>query len=562
MKRNPFVFIVFVAVSLQVSAHCPNTFYENGTSIENSTPRRIKTITNPSFTSSNTNSLHIESVELSKKETVMLLSIYQLPNSWVRLNNTTILRGDQTGKTYRLRRVEGMPIDKEVYTPLTGYQEARLFFDPVSHRDTTVSFIEGSAEGHWKVENIRLLSEDTIGKLRVHLEGTVEDSYASCLTIQESGEIDRSKIVEHKIPVRNGRFSYDFFTDRIGHYELQIAHHWMMYGSCFPANFIAEPDAEVHVHFYAYDTQKIPEVKTIRGQENRIMEYQTGYFVNTFHPFLDILENYEDSINKLHFSYTPEFYANTERYTNTQNEAERDSLNDWIIRSYDTHKTPEQQAVDSINKAIYNLITQAQLRTFRMQPSFYGFSHIRRNFLAPSCMTEQERHQYEQLYHDIYASLYEGHPYHADIHMSLSAPKVGKPYIDYNVRSKDGKPVLISSLMNGKITLVDLWASWCGPCRRNSMSYIPIYEKFKSSGFHVIGIAREKSDTHWKQAIEKDKYPWLNLIEQNDEHLIWRRNGLNYSAGGTFLIDKDGTVLAINPSAEELERILKEKLCN
>ena len=112
-----------------------------------------------------------------------------------------------------------------------------------------------------------------------------------------------------------------------------------------------------------------------------------------------------------------------------------------------------------------------------------------------------------------------------------------------------------------KIALLDLWASWCRSCRLRSRNTIPIYEKYRSRGFVVVGVAREfKNDRAWRTALEHDAYPWLNLLEMDDSTKLWEQYGLSSAAGQTYLIDRDGTILAINPMADELERLLREKL--
>lgn len=154
------------------------------------------------------------------------------------------------------------------------------------------------------------------------------------------------------------------------------------------------------------------------------------------------------------------------------------------------------------------------------------------------------------------------HPYTQEIAYEVAASRLqkGKKYIDYDVRGIDGRNVKLSSLYTGKIILIDMWASWCGPCRRRAKAIIPVYEKYKDKGFQVIGIAREMNMENMKSAIEKDGYPWLNLLELNDQHAVWLKNGLQSSAGGSFLIDEQGTILAVYPEADELEKILQERL--
>ena len=136
----------------------------------------------------------------------------------------------------------------------------------------------------------------------------------------------------------------------------------------------------------------------------------------------------------------------------------------------------------------------------------------------------------------------------------------GKPYIDYTVRNTEGQLVPISTLTKGKVALIDLWASWCGPCRRHSIAMIPVYEKYKDKGFTVIAIARERNRQAMENAEKKDGYPWPSLLELNDENQVWRKNGAGNAGGAMYLIDRDGTILSTSTEAEELEPIIKKAL--
>ena len=136
----------------------------------------------------------------------------------------------------------------------------------------------------------------------------------------------------------------------------------------------------------------------------------------------------------------------------------------------------------------------------------------------------------------------------------------GKPYIDYTVRNTDGQLVPISTLTKGKVALIDLWASWCGPCRRHSIALIPVYEKYKDKGFTVVAIAREQKADAMQKAMKRDGYPWPSLLELNDENGVWRKNGADNSGGAMYLIDRDGIILSTSIDAEELEPIIKKAL--
>ena len=116
----------------------------------------------------------------------------------------------------------------------------------------------------------------------------------------------------------------------------------------------------------------------------------------------------------------------------------------------------------------------------------------------------------------------------------------GKPFIDFTAQSIDGKPYKFSRLLNNKITVLDLWASWCGPSIAKSRQIIPVYNEFKGKGLQVIGIAREFKDLeNLKTALKREKYPWLNLADLEGRNGIWDKYGLNYSGGGIFLFDQN-----------------------
>ena len=77
----------------------------------------------------------------------------------------------------------------------------------------------------------------------------------------------------------------------------------------------------------------------------------------------------------------------------------------------------------------------------------------------------------------------------------------------------------------------------------------------------VVGVAREfKTTKNLELALQKDGYPWLQLLEMNDSRQIWTRYMLGNAGGGVFLIDRDGTILAVNPTADQVRQVLEEKL--
>lgn len=163
-----------------------------------------------------------------------------------------------------------------------------------------------------------------------------------------------------------------------------------------------------------------------------------------------------------------------------------------------------------------------------------------------------------------FSKLYPSHPYTTKIAELLNAIhnlKVGDHFLDFSAPTVDGEVKKVSELIKGKVAVIDMWASWCGPCRYLSKSMIPVYEKYKDKGFTIVGVAAEfKSKEPFKAAVKKDKYPWINLIELDKQNGIWNKYNISASAGNTYLVDSKGVILAIHPKAEELDKILGDIL--
>ena len=165
----------------------------------------------------------------------------------------------------------------------------------------------------------------------------------------------------------------------------------------------------------------------------------------------------------------------------------------------------------------------------------------------------------------VFEDKFPGHPYTTiarDMIDGMESAKVGGKYIDFTAPDLKGNKVKISTIIdNHKATFLDLWASWCGPCIAKSKAMIPVYEEYKDKGFTVIGVAREKKNTEkMKQAIERYKFPWLNLVDLNDENSIWKKYDIPFSGGGTFLIDEEGKIIAIDPGPDEVRKYLDKIL--
>ena len=125
--------------------------------------------------------------------------------------------------------------------------------------------------------------------------------------------------------------------------------------------------------------------------------------------------------------------------------------------------------------------------------------------------------------------------------------------------SPDGKEIALSSL-RGKVVLIDFWASWCGPCRKEMPNVVRAYAKYKSKGFEIYGVSLDKEKGNWVEAIKEEGITW----PQVSDLLYWQSSVISlYAIEGipyTVLLDREGTIIAKNLRGEELDEKLAEVL--
>lgn len=164
---------------------------------------------------------------------------------------------------------------------------------------------------------------------------------------------------------------------------------------------------------------------------------------------------------------------------------------------------------------------------------------------------------------ELLSNKFKDHPYRQiseDLLNSLNL-KVGGKYINFTLPDLDGKKYQLSDVIDGKIALINLWATWCGPCIATSRTMIPVYNEYKDKGFTIVGVAGESNNTdRLIKTLEREKFPWLNLVELDHQNNIWNKYGIPNAAGKNFLVDTNGEIIAIDPTSEEIRRILNEKL--
>ena len=160
------------------------------------------------------------------------------------------------------------------------------------------------------------------------------------------------------------------------------------------------------------------------------------------------------------------------------------------------------------------------------------------------------------------------HPYVDDMNTILismeeleklnKATAIGSEAPGFTLKTKDGKEVSLSSF-RGKYVLIDFWASWCQPCRRENPNSLKAYNKYKNKGFEILGVSLDKDRNAWIKAVKDDGMSWIQVIDPDGE--VANLYGVN-SIPSTFLLNKKGEIVAKNLRGPALMNKLNELLNN
>lgn len=136
--------------------------------------------------------------------------------------------------------------------------------------------------------------------------------------------------------------------------------------------------------------------------------------------------------------------------------------------------------------------------------------------------------------------------------------EVGQPFIDFTLQTNDGERVTLSEMIpQNRLTLVDFWASWCGPCRHENPVVKAAYEQFHGAGFNVIGVSVDQDESAWLKAVEEDQLPWTQVRDAENKA---SESYMIYYIPSNFLFDQNGMMVAKGLRGEDLTNKLAEIL--
>lgn len=310
-------------------------------------------------------------------------------------------------------------------------------------------------------------------------------------------------------------------------------------------------------------------------QEYKEIDAAHTKWVTTF------MQEYAGKIETLVNEYDDLFYGNQLESNKAKNEFSKKVLN--LIKDY-TPKIAENKAnyadLSTKTKNLAAQITndvQAHIQLIVAQyQATYENENRKQNVTLHDLMIQNKTNLATLMFLDNFAQdkalqteiltalneVYPTHPIVSERYKAINTPQYktseGSIAPELAFEGVDGKIRKLSDL-RGKVVLVDFWASWCGPCRRENPHVVSMYAKYHDKGFEVFSVSLDKNKQSWIDAIAKDNLSWPNHVS---DLKYWSSEaakiyGVN-SIPSTFLLDKEGRIIAKNLRGEALTNALKQ----
>ena len=444
----------------------------------------------PWYETTNTYMFDIIKMELTDEATVITGQVKYFPNEWFRVVGRTVLRGE-SGKEYKLLKAEGIKLNEQVFLPESGQMTFQLYFEPVDAGEKKVDYVEGNHETDWRIGGIVL--DEKPQKLEKESDCLIRGKvlgHPSSYRLVLMGYYDDNRIQKPYaiIPVRNGKFEY---LCKLGESKM----YWLVFtdelakSSYRPVSFFIEP-GEVEITIQPEDAYTDSE---IRGGE--VNEQYRSYLRLKEDKFnFKALYSAFDSLHNQNLSFTPEAQKLSELMSeNFKNRQKHDSLYAAFLQLEKDGKmyTPQMMALNEKKRELSKKEQKWKEDYIGEHPSLTTYFLLMddlRNLMTYrlhgfpeelEVLSFKDLPHLENMYYTIYKPMFPKHSYTeliATMLQSLKQIEVGGHYIDFTAPDFEGNPVTLSEQIKGKVALIDLWASWCGPCRRSAKSMISVYE--------------------------------------------------------------------------------------
>ncbi len=348
---------------------------------------------------------------------------------------------------------------------------------------------------------------------RYTISGTIKNAVNKPLLLQEIPYGGKPIITLDSITLdANGKFSFEFIAKQEGIYRLSS-------GNEIDINFINDED-QIQINADANNATNY----TIKGSPNSeaLIQYLKAYRSKDSALFATLyaLDNLQQTNGK----------DSSILYLQQEKEKKIKALNDHVEQTINTANSPA---------LIYFALGMA-LRSMEINKVLALAKAVAEKVKAAPLIE--------------FANILSGQVQAANPPTAIA---VGAIAPEIALQDPTGKIITLSSL-KGKYVLVDFWASWCGPCRRENPNVVAAYEQFKNKNFTILGVSLDDNKEDWIAAIQQDKLNWLHISDLKK----WESTVVNtYQIQGipfNVLLDPTGKIIATDLRGGALQNTLKQ----